>query len=161
VQDVAIQLPVWLTWGGKSSIHCAGGWVLMTIVSLLCLGVSVGYIVIAIDWRRREKQAKSHAGIKALADLRDIFSLCMVSGYVFRIILVFIPCWALYVLALCWLNVSTWRYVWRLKDLDIIYQDRALLEHIVNGYYEHLESDTDRLSAIQNDVRAYLARGRK
>jgi hypothetical protein len=146
VQDVAIQLPVWLTWGGKSSIHCAGGWVLMTIVSLLCLGVSVGYIVIAIDWRRREKQAKSHAGIKALADLRDIFSLCMVSGYVFRIILVFI---------------STWRYVWRLKDLDIIYQDRALLEHIVNGYYEHLESDTDRLSAIQNDVRAYLARGRK
>lgn len=147
-----------ITLGGRTSIHCAGGWALLGVLTALRAGVIIGYLVIARDWRRREKTAASNKGIQALGELREIFTWCSICGYLAPIVMALVPVYSINIIALAYLNWRTWRYVGHLSDLQIVYSNKAaeLLEHIVNGHYEHFRDDKDKLAAIQRDIRKYL-----
>lgn len=153
------EWPLWFSLGGKSSIHCAGSWELLSVTILLCLGISLGYLLIAIDWHNRESTCSSIRGRAALRDLRTIFIWCAISGYVFRVILSVYPFWSGYLISLVWLNWITWRYINKLKKLDIIYKDSEKLEQILDRMrYSKIIDPAERLQAIQNDLSKYLER---
>lgn len=158
-----MELPWFITLGGRTSIHCAGGWILLGIVTLLRLGVIVGYWKIARDWYLRERQATSTVGVQALRELRDVFTYCSLCGYVLPIVLAFTPVWSVTILALVYLNWRTWRYIGHLPDLDIIYSNKAaeILEQIVNGHYENYATDAEKLAAIRREIQEFLGKKRR
>lgn len=102
--------------------HCMDGdLVTMCLVILLCVGVFSGYLVVAFRWFKASEQAPESEAKKALNDLKWIFVLCAICGYLWVILEVFWPAWRLYAVALAGLNYFTWRYVFRVEALEHIY----------------------------------------
>ncbi|MDA7787760.1 hypothetical protein N8940_00820 [Sphingomonadaceae bacterium] len=116
----------WFTGGDryvyKTLMHCLNhDLVTLALVVSLCVAVFTGYLIIAYRWSRAAKDAPDSEASKALNDLKWIFILCAVCGYLWVILDVFWPGWRLYVIILAALNFITWRYVLRIEALDQIY----------------------------------------
>ncbi len=121
----------WFAGGAKSYhdlSHCMRNdyfWIGVTIA--LDLAVAGGYVVIAAHWRRSGQGLIKSPARKALSELKNIFILCGVCGYVFIPIKMFWPAWRLYDIVLAVLVYFTWRYALRARSLKVIYEnlDRA------------------------------------
>lgn len=116
----------WFTGGErynyKTLMHCLDhDLVTLALVVFLCVAIFTGYLIIAYRWSRAAVAAPDSEASKALNDLKWIFILCAVCGYLWVILDVFWPGWRLYVLFLTALNLITWRYVLRVEALDQIY----------------------------------------
>ena len=139
----------WFTGGEnytyKTLIHCLDhDYVTLTLVLSLCVGVFSGYCYIAYRWSLAESKAPDSAAKRALGDLKWIFILCGVCGYLWVMIDAFWPGWRFYMLVMAVLNFFTWRYVFRVEALDGIYsylKDRQELVHEL----ELREAEIERL----------------
>lgn len=116
----------WFTGGErymyKTLVHCLDNdLVTIALVVSLCITVFCGYLIIAYRWSRAARNAPDSEASKALSDLKWIFILCAICGYLWVILDLFWPGWRLYVIVLAALNFMTWRYVLRIEGLDQIY----------------------------------------
>lgn len=117
----------WFTGGEHYSyhtlIHCMDNdMVSIALVIMLCLGVMSGYLIIAYRWSKAAAQVPESDAKKGLNDLKWIFLICAVCGYLWVVLEAFWPAWRLYILFLAALNFVTWRYVIRENSLDRIYK---------------------------------------
>ena len=117
----------WFTGGTdydyRTLIHCMDhDLISITLVILLCIGVFSGYMVIAYRWSKASKEVPESEAKNALQDLKWIFLICGVCGYLWILIDSVWPAWRLYMIALALLNFFTWRYVIRVDSLDRIYR---------------------------------------
>jgi uncharacterized membrane protein len=126
----------------------------MGAMTVGCVGVIVNYLLIAVDWRRRARDCHSVEGRLALNDISQVFIWCSACGYGFRILMTFIPVWLFYLVGLVWLNAVAIRYRYRVRNLDIVYEQLDVAEGILNGRYAHLKTADEKLAAIQADLRA-------
>ena len=116
----------WFTGGARYSyktlLHCMDhDMVTITLIISLCVAVFTGYLIIAYRWSSASRNAPDSDASKALNDLKWIFILCAVCGYLWVILDAVWPGWRLYMFALAALNYFTWRYVLRVEALDQIY----------------------------------------
>lgn len=116
----------WFTGGDaydyQTLFHCMDhDLVTITLVISLCVAVFSGYLIIAYRWSRAARDAPDSQAAKALGDLKWIFILCAICGYLWVILESLWPGWRLYMIALALLNFFTWRYVLRVEALDQIY----------------------------------------
>lgn len=126
----------WFTGGDAHQyhtlFHCLDGdGVVMALAIILCSGIFIGYWIIASRWSAAAGKSKASDARKALNDLKWIFILCGICGYLWVILEAFWPAWRLYLLFLAALNFVTWRYVLRsIKGLESVYrylEDRDLI----------------------------------
>lgn len=121
------QFSDWFT-GGElynyhNLIHCMDhDYVTITLVVILCVGVFTGYMVIAYRWFEAASEVPESQAKSALNDLKWIFLLCGVCGYLWVILETVWPAWRFYMFFLAALNLFTWRYVIRVDSLDRIYR---------------------------------------
>ncbi len=141
------QVTDWFV-GGKNYtyhdlFHYMDGDVLMiSTILLLCAGVFSGYFIIAWRWSTASKATPDSDAKKALNDLKWIFILCGICGYLWVCLESVWPAWRLYALFLAGLNFFTWRYVSRLTALD--------------GVYEHLkdkQSLFEEISTLREQIK--------
>ena len=133
--DRPIEYDWWylITLGGKTSIECANNIYTTVIISILCVLVITGYLIIARSWYLSEQKSKHDNDTKAVSALRNLriaFVWCAICGYGFFIIRTFVAAWSPYIVSLIILLYYTYRYVYQLKDLDIVYKDLDALETI-------------------------------
>ena len=90
--------------------HCMNmdtPWVAVTVA--LDLAVAAGYVLIARHWWVNERTLPQTPAKNALRNMRNIFILCGVCGYIFIPIKMVWPAWRLYDLFLAGLVYSTWK----------------------------------------------------
>lgn len=117
----------WFTGGAdytyRTLVHCMDhDFISITLVIMLCVGIFSGYMVIAYRWSKAAKEVPESEAKNALQDLKWIFLICGVCGYLWILIDSVWPAWRLYMIALALLNFFTWRYVIRVDSLDRIYR---------------------------------------
>ena len=139
----------WFTGGErfiyKTLMHCLDhDMVTIALVVSLCLSVFIGYLIIAYRWSRAARNAPDSGASKALSDLKWIFILCAVCGYLWVILDLFWPGWRLYAIVLTALNFMTWRYVLRVEALDQIYAYLRDRDSLVREL-EEKQREIDRL----------------
>ena len=126
----------WFTGGANYTyhnlIHCMDGdYVMIGLVVAACIGVFAGYMMIAYKWSMAAKAAPDGEAKSALTDLKWIFLLCGICGYLWVVMEVFWLAWRAYFIFLLALNFFTWRYVLKsIKGLEQVYsylQDRDQL----------------------------------
>ena len=109
-------------------IHClrtAEGdpdWAWITPLIVLSAGVVGGYLVIYRFWRRCFLAEEEHDRNTPLMQLAYMFMLCAVCGYGFQMIMFFWPAYRIQAIFLVFLNIVTWRFVWRLKPFELSFQ---------------------------------------
>lgn len=117
---------------------------LITAVILLNAAVAVGYLWIAILWRRARQNSPDSEAKRSLTKLIYIFLFCGLNGYAFTIIRIFIPLWRPYVFSLAMLVIITWWYVVKAGNLRIIFRaldrERAVSDKIVS-IVDHADLD--------------------
>jgi len=130
----------WFTGGAyyhyHTLVHCMDyDYVTLTIVLILCAGVFTGYLAIAWQWSRSAKKAPDSSAKRALQDLKWIFIICAVCGYLWVFLELFWPAWRFYMIFLALLNLFTWRYVLR--------------NNMMNKVYDCLKDRSDLISEIE------------
>ena len=115
---------------------------------MLCASIAIAYYLIAKDWEQRERAIEYVGAAKSLADLRNIFTYCMYSSYLFMVIKLFIAAWLPYIILLIILNFFAWRYyIWRRHDIQIVYTQMQTLESVRQEL--HLADNLDPIIQIQ------------
>ncbi len=126
----------WFTGGPQyhyhTLAHCLDGdLVVMSLAVLLCSGVFIGYWIIASRWSKAAGKSRASSARQALNDLKWIFILCGICGYLWVLMETVWPAWRLYLFFLLALNFFTWRYVLgSIKGLESVYrylEDRDMI----------------------------------
>ena len=153
----------YLTLGGKNLLECTGNVYLSVFVAILCIFIVAGYLIIAHSWYKSEMKCTSSKAIQALRDLRIVFIFCALCGYAFFIIKLFYPLWTVYIASLILLVYYTWKYVFQLKDLDIVYKDISELDKIKIEYSKVVEEETvsQRVERILKSLDTCLGKSRE
>lgn len=97
-------------------------WVLVVPIMILNFGVACGYMLIAWHWWRSKRNTPQSDAKTSLTWLVYIFVFCGVNGYLFRIIMVFVPLWRPYLLLMVLLNIFVWAYVSRTRNIRVIFR---------------------------------------
>ena len=138
-------------------VHCMNhDWFWIGATIALDLSIAIGYAIIALHWRRNERNAPDSQAKNALSSMRNIFILCGTCGYLFIPIKMYWPAWRLYDLFLAFLVYYTWKYVWKAKDLSVIYREierSAKLERELAEARLESERKSFFLNAISHDLR--------
>lgn len=154
----------WFAGGRSHPYHtlwqCMHGdllWVVITV--LLDLAVAGGYIVIAMHWMRNERFLPPSPAKRAMAEMKNIFILCGLCGYLFIPIKLFWPAWRLYDLFLLLLAFQTWKYAWGAKDLKVVYNElgrTSRLAQELEASKAEVQRRSDFLNAVSHDLRTPL-----
>ena len=147
--------------GYMTLIHCMmHDWLWIWITVALDVAVAAGYILIAGHWQINQRQlVRGSPARRALGNMRNIFVLCGICGYLFIPIKMVWPAWRLYEMVMLILVWMTWRYAWGARDLKVVYSEI--------GRARKLEADLDEsraesrrktffLNAISHDLRTPL-----
>lgn len=141
-------------------LHCMHHdipWIAITVS--LDLSVAIGYVIIAWHWRQNQKLTANTPARSALADIRNIFIFCGCCGYLFIPIKMFWPAWRLYDIVMAVLAYYTWRYVAKVRDLRVVYnelgQSQRLKDELVKSKNESLQK-TAFFNAVSHDLRTPL-----
>lgn len=147
--------------GYMTLIHCMmHDWWWIGITVALDVAVAAGYILIAWHWQINQRLLpRGSAPRRALGNMRNIFVLCGICGYLFIPIKMVWPAWRLYDMVMLVLVWMTWRYAWGARDLKVVYSEI--------GRAKKLEADLDEsraeskrktffLNAISHDLRTPL-----
>jgi signal transduction histidine kinase len=124
-------------------------WIAVTVI--LDLSVASGYVLIALHWRRNAQPLPASPAKSALRDMKQIFLFCGLGGYVFIPISMVWPAWRLYNVFLLVLAYYTWRYVSRVRDLDVIYGELDRTDKLARDL-EESRTDAARKSSFLNAV---------
>lgn len=157
---VPSQWPFWLSLGGETTDACIGSRCLQIIVVAQCLIVLVEYWMIAHDWHKLEKLAENREGKQALHDLRNIFLLCGCCGYGMVIVRSLIPAWSPTLILFTLLIAVTARYIFRIKGLENIHRDAAILSRVKTAARISQENETplETLNRVKSMLDADLER---
>jgi signal transduction histidine kinase len=150
----------WFT-GGETPymnlVHCMNhDWFWIGTTVALDFSIAIGYAIIALHWRRNERSTPPSQAKNALSSMRNIFIFCGTCGYLFIPIKMYWPAWRLYDLFLAFLVYYTWKYVWKAKDLSVIYHEierSAKLERELAATRVESERKSFFLNAISHDLR--------
>ena len=132
-------------------------WVFITVA--LDLAVAAGYVIIARHWWLNERRLGDSAPRRALGSMRNIFFFCGICGYLFIPVKMFWPAWRLYDLFLLGLVYFTWRYAWRARDLQVVYNELGRSEQLAKDLAQSQAESRRRsffLNAVSHDLRTPL-----
>ena len=132
-------------------------WIGTTVV--LDLAVAVGYVIIALHWRRTEESLPESPAKSALGNMKNIFVLCGLCGYLFIPIKMFWPAWRLYDAFLLVIAYKTWRYAISSRQLAIVYNEIGRTERLASELEEARQESRRKsnfLNAISHDLRTPL-----
>lgn len=143
----------WFTGGDHydyhNLFHCIDNdLVTITLIVSLCVGVFTGYLIIAYRWSKAAKEAPESEAKKALNDLKWVFIVCAICGYLWVILETVWPAWRLYMMVLAVLNFFTWRYVFRIEAIDRIYKYLRDRDDLVKEI-EEKQKEIERLERSQ------------
>lgn len=142
--------------GYMSLVHCMNHdtlWISITVA--LDLAVALGYVLIALHWRRNERSLGESPAKDALANMKSIFIFCGLCGYLFIPIKMSWPAWRLYDVLLGVLVYLTWRYALGAGKLQIVYTELGRSVELAAD----LEDTTRRnvfLNAVSHDLKTPL-----
>ena len=140
--------------------HCMQhDWVWIGITVVLDLTVASGYVVIALHWWRNERPLAESPAKSALRNMKNIFVLCGLCGYIFIPIKMFWPAWRLYDGFLAILAFYTWRYALRTRELRVVYNElnrSAQLERDLVESREESKRKSAFLNAVSHDLKTPL-----
>ncbi len=146
--------------GYMSLIHCMNhDWLWIGTTVFVDFAVAVGYVIIALHWRRNEKSLPQSPAKSALGSMKNIFVLCGLCGYLFIPIKMFWPAWRLYDAFLLVLVYKTWRYAVGSRQLAVVYNEIGRTEQLASEREDaRLESrrKSNFLNAISHDLRTPL-----
>ncbi|HEY8666735.1 MAG TPA: HAMP domain-containing sensor histidine kinase [Tepidisphaeraceae bacterium] len=132
-------------------------WISVTVAADLL--VACGYIIIAMHWWRNQKRLEPSPARAALGNLRNIFMLCGVCGYIFIPIKMFWPAWRLYDMVMVLLVYYTWKYALNARGLQVIYTELGRSKQLA-AELEQSRVETKRksffLNAVSHDLRTPL-----
>ncbi len=141
-------------------VHCMNHdvvWIAVTV--FLDLAVALGYVLIALHWRRNERLLKQSPAKTALGNMKNIFVLCGLCGYIFIPVKMIWPAWRLYDGFLAVLVYFTWRYATRARDLKVVYNELGRSEQLASDLAESREQSRRKsffLNAISHDLKTPL-----
>lgn len=155
----------WFTGGPSHSymklVHCLDhDWTWIAATVALDLLITAGYLVIARHWWKNERRLPDGPARRALGDMRAIFLLCGVCGYLFIPIKMFWPAWRLYDAILVILAAVTWRYALSAQQLRVIYGsigDTARLTLELRRSRKESRAKSGFIGALAHDLRTPLA----
>lgn len=140
--------------------HCMGAdvpWIATTIT--LDLVIAAGYLLIAKHWWVNERNFPDSPARRALRNMRNIFLLCGLCGYLFIPIKMFWPAWRLYDFVLLVLAYVTWKYAWGAKDLKVLYAELGRTNRLQAELDKTREESRQKsffLNAVSHDLRTPL-----
>ena len=146
--------------GYMSLVHCMNhDWPWITVTVILDLAVAVGYILIALHWRRNERILPDSPAKSALGSMKNIFIFCGICGYVFIPIKMFWPAWRLYDAFLVVLVYLTWRYALSSRQLSVVYNEINRIESLAVELEESKQEARRKshfLNALSHDLKTPL-----
>jgi signal transduction histidine kinase len=153
----------WLTGGPQGYMtlfHCMNRdtfWVAATVT--LDLLVALGYVLIAVHWRRNQRLLPASPARSALGNMKNIFLFCGICGYIFIPVKMFWPAWRLYDMFMCVLVFYTWQYALSAKNLKVIYSALGRSNQLAEDLAKSREESKRKsffLNAISHDLRTPL-----
>jgi signal transduction histidine kinase len=141
-------------------VHCMNHdmpWIAVTVA--LDLAVALGYVMIALHWRRNERTVPDSPAKFALGSMKNIFLFCGLCGYVFIPIKMVWPAWRLYDGFLAVLAFFTWRYALRSRELRVVYNALERNERLELDLEESREEGRRKsqfLNAVSHDLKTPL-----
>lgn len=146
--------------GYMSLVHCMNHdylWIGITVT--LDLVVALGYVLIALHWRRNERGLRDSPAKAALGTMKNIFLFCGLCGYIFIPVKMFWPAWRLYDGFLAVLAYFTWRYAWNAQELQVVYNELGRSEQLALDLQASREETRRRgffLNAVSHDLKTPL-----
>ena len=146
--------------GYMTLVHCMNHdyfWIWITVT--LDFAVAMGYVLIALHWRKNERGLRNSAAKSALGTMKNIFVLCGICGYLFIPIKMFWPAWRLYDIFLAVLAYNTWRYALRSRELGVVYNELGRSEQLAIELKESREEGRRKshfLNALSHDLKTPL-----
>lgn len=146
--------------GYMTLVHCLNSdWTWIGVTVALNLGVALGYLLIALHWRRNERKLPDSPAKAALGSMKNIFLFCGLCGYVFIPIKMFWPAWRLYNGFLVLLVYLTWRYALGTRQLEVVYNEigrSVQLELDLEDVRKEGQRRSAFLNAVSHDLRTPL-----
>ncbi len=146
--------------GYMTLVHCMNhDYVWITITVLLDFAVAVGYLVIALHWRRNERKLHDSPAKSALRSMKTIFLFCGLCGYLFIPLKMIWPAWRLYDGFLALLVGYTWHYALRSRQLNVVYSELGRSERLADELMESREEGRRKsyfLNALSHDLKTPL-----
>jgi|GEM_PF-1998917 len=146
--------------GYMTLVHCMSHdylWIGITVA--LDLVVALGYVLIALHWRRNESGLRDSPAKAALGTMKNIFLFCGLCGYVFIPVKLFWPAWRLYDGFLAILAYFTWRYAWNTRELQVVYNELGRSDQLAQDLQASREEVRRRsffLNAVSHDLKTPL-----
>jgi signal transduction histidine kinase len=146
--------------GYMTLVHCMNHdylWIVITVG--LDLAVALGYVIIALHWRKNERRVQDTPARAALGTMKNIFVFCGICGYLFIPIKMVWPAWRLYDVFLGALAYYTWRYALRARDLGVVYNElrrTTQLEEDLEASREDGRRKSYFLNAVSHDLKTPL-----
>jgi signal transduction histidine kinase len=141
-------------------IHCMQhDWLWIVITLVLDVAVAAGYVLIAWHWQANQRLLPPSPAKRALGNMRNIFVLCGICGYLFIPVKMVWPAWRLYDIFLVVLVYFTWRYAWGARDLKVVYSELGRARKLAADLDESRAESQRKsffLNAISHDLRTPL-----
>jgi signal transduction histidine kinase len=141
-------------------VHCMDrDWFWIVITVTLAIAVAIGYGVIALHWWRNQRSLSEGPPKAALRSIGALFILCGITGYAFIPIKLVWPGWRLYDMVMFLLACVTWRYVWRARELRVIYSAIERSQQLASDLEASRAESQHKsafLNAISHDLRTPL-----
>lgn len=133
-------------------------WIAAAVV--LDLFLSAGVALIAFHWWRFGRHLRPSPAGAALAQLKTIFLLCGLCGYLFVPLRIVWPAWRLYVLAVAAIAVVAWRFALRKAALGSVYEELERCERLTRELQDRRDDSerrADFLRAVGHDLKTPLS----
>ena len=131
-------------------------WAWIIPIILLTVGIIVGYSIIFTFWRKCYLLEEPRDRNVKLMDLAYIFFLCAMCGYVFSILVFFLPMYRLLALFLVGLNFITWKFITNLQNFKSSFEMLRMIREATEKLQETKEELDDFIYSASHDLKSPL-----
>jgi signal transduction histidine kinase len=158
--DWLTSIARWFSGGAvqyRTLFHCMEKdmlWIGITV--LMDVAVASGYVIIALHWRRNQRQLRNARAEQAMGRMKNIFFLCGLCGYVFIPVKMIWPAWRLYDFFMAALAYVTWRYALDTRNLNVVYNELNRSNELAADLAVSQEESRRKsffLNAVSHDLR--------